>query len=945
MSKRFFLSVTLALLTLVPKAAQAQEMPPLPVDKEVRTGTLPNGLKYYIRHNEWPKDRVEFYIAQKVGSMQENDEQRGLAHFLEHMCFNGTRHFPGNTLVTYLETVGVKFGVNLNAYTSFDETVYNISDVPTASKGTLDSCLLILSDWADGLLLQEEEIDKERGVIREEWRMRSSAMQRILNRQLPVLYPNSKYAYRMPIGLMSIIDNFKPQVLRDYYEKWYRPDLQGVIVVGDINVDEMEEKIKSTFSRIKMPANPAVREYYPVENNASPIYIVDKDKEQTNNIVLIMRKVDAFPKEMKQTMGYYAYQTLAQLYTGMLNARLGELSRKPDCPFVQASVSVEDFLVSSTKSSFTLTILPKDGQSEAAVKAAYEELERVRQFGFTAGELSRVKSEQKTAFENIYNNRNKQYNPRYTQQYVRHFLDNEPMMSIEQEHEVLNMLLPMLPVEAVNSLTQAFITNNDSNFVVVGLYPEREGVVIPTPESLAAAISAARSAKLEAYVDNVKMDPLVPVTPKPVKIKKEEKAPFEYTCWTLSNGARVFWRKTDFTDGKVSLDAVSYGGMAKVKDADVANGKLLDVVMASTGTGNFTATELEKRMAGIDASVIASLGNTTEKLEGSSATKDLRSLFELLHLRFGTVKNDPDAYKHITTLLKTVLENANKRPEKAFSDTLIKALTKGNLRQKELSLDILDKADYEAIKRIYKERFASAGDFDFIITGDFDVDSLRLFTETYLATLPGTKKRETISDPLLSHPTGEYSNTFKRAMEAPKGNMAVIYSGTMPYTPENRVAMTALGEILTQRFINSIREKYGLAYSVGAVADVSKGYDERFRMRVQLPVKPEKADTALIIINEELRNIAQNGVTEEELNKVREFMLKEHDSDLRKNSYWEAAMSDYLYHGKDTTTPIPAAYKKLSSDDVRRVMNEILKQNNRVTVIMLPEDLTISADE
>ena len=555
MKKAVLLAVLAGAALLMPARVSAQGMN-LPVDTAVRVGKLSNGLTYYIRHNALPEGRAHFYIAQRVGSVQEDESQRGLAHFLEHMCFNGTDNFKGNDLIKYCESIGVKFGVNLNAFTSTDETVYNIDDVPVGREQTVDSCLLILRDWAGGLTLDPKEIDKERGVIREEWRLRSSASQRIFERNLETLYPGSRYGKRMPIGLMSVIDNFKPEALRAYYKKWYRPDLQGVIVVGDIDPDKVEASIERIFGSLPMPENAAKYETYPVPDNDTPIYVVDKDKEVQQGIIDIFFKSEAFPDSLKNSIAYAGIQYLQNVACGMMNARFNEQSTKPDCPYLGAMVRYTDYLLSKTKAAVELIVVPKPGQDTAALRAAMQDVVRARRFGFTDTEYGRMRDELMSQLEEVYTNRTKQYNAFYTQQYVDNFLDNEPIPSVADEFNLMKRLTPVLPAAAASELFGQLVARTDTNFVLLAMYPEAEGTTVPTADAFRAAVDAAASAPLTAYVDSVNTDPLVASLPKPGKIVSETPSVHGYTCWTLSNGARVFYRQTDFNDSEVLLSAV-----------------------------------------------------------------------------------------------------------------------------------------------------------------------------------------------------------------------------------------------------------------------------------------------------------------------------------------------------------------------------------------------------
>lgn len=934
---KYFLMLLVTAFCLPMAAQQIQQ---LPIDPAVRYGKLENGLTYYIRSNKLPENRVNFYIAQKVGSVQEEESQRGLAHFLEHMCFNGTKHFPDDRLIKYCESIGVKFGQNLNAYTSTDETVYNIDDVPV-SAGNIDSCLLILRDWADGLILAEGEIDKERGVIHEEWRMRSSAQMRLFERNLPKLYPGSRYGHRFPIGLMSVIDNFKYDELRAYYKKWYRPDLQGVIVVGDIDAAEMEAKVKKLFADVKMPANAAKYEHYPVPATPEAIYIVDKDKEQANNRVSLMFKHEPIPEAYRGTPVFIAQNLVTALATATINDRLGELSQKSECPFVAAAVYDGTYMISKTMDAFQLIVIPKPGQDVKAVQVAMQELERAARFGITDTEVIRARENYLSSLEKIYDNRDKQQHQFYIDQYVRHFLEGNAIPSLEQEYQITKMIAANIPAQAVSELIKEYTASTDSNFVCFANYTDKEGNKIPTADELRKAVDDAKAAKLEAYVDNVKQEPLVPVLPKKGKIKKASDAPFGYTCLALENGARVFYKVTDFNDSEVLFSAESFGGKSRTKMEDRINVEVLNDVMGSTGIGNFTAVELQKKLAGKQVScapVVAELG---EYLQGSSTPKDLRTLFELIYLRFQAPANDPDAYNNLMTYYKTQLENIEKLPDAAFSDSLSATLYGHNPLKNRIHLADLQKVDYEAVKRIYSERFASAGDFNFYFTGAINVDSLRTFVEQYIAPLEGVKKRETYTDRNIRPVKGDVTNHFVRKMETPQANIMQVWSGEVPYSIKNAAVVTALGEILSQRYLKSIREEGGMAYSVGAQGAASYGLRDTYTLQIYCPVKPALRDSALYLMEKGILDIAKGGVTDEELNKVKEFRLKNFADAQKKNSYWMELVSEKVRWNKDGRTGYEEAVKSLASDDIKDFVNKyLIKQHNRVIVTMLPEDMS-----
>lgn len=936
MKKAVLLAVLAGAALLMPARVSAQGMN-LPVDTAVRVGKLSNGLTYYIRHNALPEGRAHFYIAQRVGSVQEDESQRGLAHFLEHMCFNGTDNFKGNDLIKYCESIGVKFGVNLNAFTSTDETVYNIDDVPVGREQTVDSCLLILRDWAGGLTLDPKEIDKERGVIREEWRLRSSASQRIFERNLETLYPGSRYGKRMPIGLMSVIDNFKPEALRAYYKKWYRPDLQGVIVVGDIDPDKVEASIERIFGSLPMPENAAKYETYPVPDNDTPIYVVDKDKEVQQGIIDIFFKSEAFPDSLKNSVAYAGIQYLQNVACGMMNARFNEQSTKPDCPYLGAMVRYTDYLLSKTKAAVELIVVPKPGQDTAALRAAMQDVVRARRFGFTDTEYGRMRDELMSQLEEVYTNRTKQYNAFYTQQYVDNFLDNEPIPSVADEFNLMKRLTPVLPAAAASELFGQLVAHTDTNFVLLAMYPEAEGTTVPTADAFRAAVDAAASAPLTAYVDSVNTDPLVASLPKPGKIVSETPSVHGYTCWTLSNGARVFYRQTDFNDSEVLLSAVSKGGSSKVEDKDLANLKFFDDAMSATGVGSFTATELMKKLAGKQVSVSPSLGYLTDNLSGSATPKDLRTLFELTYLRFQEPANDPDGFNNAVAFKRSELENADKNPQLAWSDSIQATLFGHHPRRQRLTLSDLDQVTYDGVKQIYRERFASAGDFDFFFTGAFNVDSLRAYTEQYIASLPGVGERETWTDRKVNQVTGVHDNRFTRQMETPQSFIGQLWTGKEEVTLKNSLVAQTLGQVLTARYLESIREKGGMAYTVQAMGSVNRAADDRYTVFIVCPVKPEKADSALLLMRQDLDDIAKNGVTAEELDKVKKYELKTYDDSQRQNAYWQNAAVETVEWDVDPVTGFKETVEAITPADLQAFVRDVvLKQGNCVTVTMLP---------
>ena len=922
-------------------AQEMPQMPPVPVDEAVRMGKLPNGLTYYVRHNDYPEHRVNFYIAQRVGSIQEEESQRGLAHFLEHMAFNGTENYPGNGVIDYTRTLGVEFGRNLNAYTSTDQTVYNIDDVPSTRQSALDSCLLILRDWSCGLLLEGDEIDKERGVIHEEWRLRSSASQRMLERNLETLYPGSKYGKRMPIGLMSVVDGFKYNELRDYYHKWYRPDNQAIIVVGDIDVDYMEGKIKEMFGPIPAPAADAAQVVTePVPDNDEIIVVSDKDKEQQYSIIQLMFKSDPMPREMKGTMAYMLQDYVMDIVSSMLNQRLAEKAQEPDCPFIQAGSGNGAYIMSNSKEAYTIYAMPKEGQTDAALQAIMTEALRVAKHGFTATEYARAKEEYMSQLQKQYDNRSKISNARYGRSYIANYLEGDPIPSMETEYAIMNQIVPMLPVEMINQgVAEMFPQENNENVVVLCFNQEKEGNTYPTVEGLTGAITAARNSNIEAYVDNVKNEPLMTKLPKAGKIKKETKnAKLGYDELILSNGAKVILKKTDFKDNEIRMYAVSKGGSSLYGQKDWANTELFDMAIMQSGLGNFSNQELEKALAGKQASASLSLGTYTESLSGQSTIKDLETMFQLAYLRMTDLRKDDKAYANIMNLLETALKNKGLQPEAAFADSVNVTLNNHTWRYRPFEAECLKDVNYDRIMQIAKERTANAADFTFYFVGSFDNDTIRKHICQYIASLPAKGKKENWVN-VDEHPNGTVLNHFTRKMETPKANAQMYWhSSAIPFTIQNSILADMAGEVLSKVYLQKIREDAGAAYSAGASGDVDYEGDKVFSyVMASVPMKPEKAAEALDIMRQEVPAAAQS-VDAATLADIKAANLKNYDTMLKENGFWINALRMWDQRGIDIVNGYREAVNAVTPQQVSDFIKKLMASGNKIEVVMMPQE-------
>lgn len=929
-----------ALLLLVCGMASAQQMPSIPVDKSVRMGKLDNGMTYYIRHNELPEHRADFYIAQKVGSILEEDNQRGLAHFLEHMCFNGTTHFPGDKLLRYLESHGVKFGTNVNAMTGLDETIYNISNVPTDhGMGLQDSCLLILHDWANDLLLEDKEIDKERGVIHEEWRSSMGATMRMYEKTFPVIFPGSKYGHRLPIGIMEVVDNFPYKAIRDYYHTWYRPDQQGLVIVGDVDVDRMEAKIKEMFCDIKMPANAVERIYEPVPDNDQAIYAMASDKEQSQETMILMYKTDAFPRDQKNSLMYLAQEYITSVISMMFNERFEDLSQKADAPFLAAQFAYGEFIVAKTKDALSFYGIPKNGMEKQTLQALTREALRVREHGFTSGEYERARQEYLSQLEKQYTNRDKMQNVQYVNQYVSHFTDNEPIPSVEDEYKLLNQLAPSIPLEAINQAMKQLIPTDDKNMVVLILAPEKEGMTLPAEADLKAAVAAARTEKIEALVDNTKHEPIMANAPKAGKIVKEETDQELGTqIWTLSNGAKVISLKTDYNESQVILSGFSRGGSNKYGEKDRINVKMLNNVMGNSGLGNFTRNELSKALSGIQASSSVSIGSYENNIQGNCVPKDMETMFQLVHLGFTAPLRDDEAYNALLARERMTLENYDAEPTNAFMDALRSSLYANHPMSKRLQLEDLDKVDYARIMEMYKECISDGGAFTFIVVGNFEEQKLRECCETYLASLPATGKKEKSVDNGMRFAKGQNEVSFARKMENPQTYVGVFQSGTCDYTLANDVKVNMVAQVLTMIYLEIIREEMGATYSVQC-AGTTTSETKEFVFQTILPIKPETKDEVLKVINGSLENLGKSGIEAKYFDKVKEYMIKQYQDNQKLNAYWssviESKETDHLDYKKDYLNTV----NSITAEELQKFVNDVvLKQNNRTVVVMTPEE-------
>lgn len=933
-----FKHMLLGLTVLCFTATKAQQMPTVPVDKQVRIGHLENGLTYYIRANKLPENRANFYIVQRVGSILEEENQRGLAHFLEHMAFHGSKHFPedqtGSGIISYLETIGVKFGANLNAYTGMDETVYNINDVPTDRRGSVDSCLLILHDWSNSLFLRDKDIDKERKVIHEEWRTRRSASSRLIDSIAPVIFAGSKYAERMPIGLMSVVDNFKPKELRDYYHKWYRPDLQSIIIVGDVDAEQVEKDVKRIFSHIPKPVNAAERVYEKVPDNETPAVAVVADKEQPTGYFMVSYKRDAVTADQKKAIDYLVYDFAMDMVDQMLTDRLQEMMENENPPFAYAYASNGSFFGIATKDAMQLLGVIKPGQADTTLLTLLREAKRVHDFGFTESEYERAKADWLSNIEKLYNERDKQKNNYYVQQYVDHFLTGEPIPSIEDYYQLMSQIVPTVPLAAINQLAAECISKNNRAIVLMGNEEQRS--TYPTPEHIRQIISRVDGEKLQAYAEETITEPLLASLPKPGKVVKEEKlSDLGATLWTLSNGARVAVKKTDFKQDEIRISGFAYGGKSLMDSRYVAEQKLMDEAASVGGLGKFSVPDLKKVLAGKNVSGSISIGEYNQSMGGNSSVKDLETLMQLLYLQFTSVRKDETAYKALTSRIKGVLPMLANNPDFVFNDSLMMAVYNNNPLVRIPTVEEIDAANYDAVLSLYRARLANAADYTFTIVGNVDESTLRPLVEQYIASLPASKPTQPpFNKNYLPKRKGSYAVHFSREMETPKATTAIIYSGDMAYTPDNLILLSALEDLFEMEFTDKIREKLGGTYGVSVISEAQKMPSDHFSLQFRYDCAPERRAELTEAMNKVTERLCSEGPDATMLQKVKEYMIKQHTDNLKENAYALSATQRYVVYGIDINADYEKKVNALTIESVRDFANQLLSQGNRIEVSM-----------
>ena len=903
----------------------------IPVDARITVGSLSNGLRYWIRENREPKNRAELRLVINAGSVLEDEDQLGLAHVVEHLAFNGSTHFPQQKLVDFMQSIGMRFGPDLNAFTGFDETIYLLK-VPTDSPEILQTSFLILEDWAQGVTFDPKAVDKERGIIVEEWRLGQGADERIREKQFPVLLRGSRYAERNPIGRKEVIETFSVDTLKRFYKTWYRPDLMAVIAVGDFDRARIEELVKKHFGPLKVPPGAPARPAYPVPDHEETLFSIVADKEAEQNVVAVYHKL---PLADQDKVGDYRRMLVERLFNAMLNSRLVEITQKPGAPFLGAVSSRGRFV--GSKDVYVISALVADGGVPRGLEALYAEGEKVARYGFTATEIERQKSEMLRYFERAMVERNTEDSGDLAEEFTRAFLEGEPTPGIQYEYELHMAFMPGITLEETNALAREWMTPR--NRVITATVPEKAGVPVPTEAELRAVLESVKTAELAAYVDTTTDAPLVPEPPAPGAIVSERRIEeVGLTEWTLSNGARVVLKPTAFKEDEILFRAISAGGVSLAEDETLIPANTADQVVPAGGLGGFSAVDLQKKLAGKAVSVSPAIDELEEGLSGSASPRDAETLFELIYLTFTAPRADPVVFESLKSQWKAFLENRAQNPETVFTDTLRTTMQRDQPRFRPMTVDEIPKMSLERSLDFYRDRFADASDFTFVFVGNLDQEKLRPLVERYLASLPSLSRKETWRDWRVEPPEGVVKRTVEKGVE-PKSLAAIVFSGPFAYTAENRVAIRAAAQILEDRLRKLLREKVSGTYDVSVQPSYGRIPREEFRMGIDLGADPERIDELVGLIFKEIRKLQKKGPKTEEVLEVRLAESRDYETNSRQNGWWLRQLLERYRLNEDPAAlaKVADSFAVLTPASVKAAAKTYFNTKRYVQVVLYPE--------
>lgn len=906
---------------------------PIPLDPAVRTGKLKNGMTYYIRQNAKPENKVELRLAVNVGSILENEKQLGLAHFTEHMCFNGTKNFEKNELVSYLQSLGIRFGADLNAYTSFDETVY-ILPIQSDDEVILDKGLLVLEDWASRVTFADEEIDKERGVVIEEWRMGRGASQRMRDKYFPILFQGSRYAERLPIGTLEVLETFSYQTIRDFYKTWYRPDLMAIIAVGDIDPDAMEKKIKERFGRIPTAKKPQPRLSYPVPGHKETLVSVQRDPEQPFTQIQLIYKHD--PKPVKTSADFR--QTLVNdLYNGMLNTRLGELRQSADPPFINGSAYYGSLI--RTKDAYQSFAIVSENGIEKGLKALVRENERVKRYGFTPGEFERYKKVMLSNYERQFNERDKTESRAFAGEYIRHFLSQEPIPGIAFEFDFVKQQLPTITLEEVNRLATQWITQENRVVIITG--PEKEGLNGPENAQVMAWLAEVAKETVTPYEDKALASSLMEQLPTPgsvTSVKAMEK--IGTAELTFANGVKVVLKPTDFKNDEILLNAFKMGGGSLFPDKDQHSTNFAAQVINLSGIADFSATDLQKMMTGNTAKVSPYLSQYRQGFTGSTAPKDLETMLQMVHLYMTAPRKDPAAFQGFVANNKALYQNLMSSPQFYYSDQVSQLLTNNHPRGGGFPKpDDFDQIDLDRVMDIFQASFGNANGFTFFFTGNFQMETIVPMLERYLGSLPAQAVASNFQDLGIRPPKGIIRKDIRKGTDQ-KSMVTIFMGGEATYDRQDAYHVRCIGEILSIKLIEQLREEKGGVYSVGARASMSKIPYGSYSMNISFPTSVDKVEDLIKAALTELEKIKKEGPKPADLAKIKEAQKKEYQENLKQNNFWNSVLEDSYYTGFDPEEILGAEARidQLTAEALQKAANIFFDGQNMITAVLLPED-------
>ena len=915
--------------------AQAKLEDPLPQDPNTVVGKLPNGITYYLRHNEEPKGQASFYIIRNAGALLEEDNQDGLAHFLEHMAFQGTKNFPGKGIISTMERHGVAFGRDVNAYTTQNETVYNLSSVPTENPALLDTCLMILHDWSYYLTLSEEEIDAERGVISEEWRQRRNADFRMQAQMMPVVFKGSKYAERDVIGELDIIQNFKPETIRDFYHKWYRTDLEAVAIVGDFDVKDMEERVKKILSSVPAIENPAPRPFYEIPAHEEIRYCLATDPEATSSGISIMMVKEGTPAAVKATHAYLKEGLIASFFNGMIRTRLAEIMQQANPPYMGGSIGFGGF--ARGYESYSISATAKPNEEAIALETILTENERAVRYGFLDSELERLKTNMLVSLESSYKEKDKTHNESYIGEMQANFLEQEPIIDVDYYYNYMKQLIPSITVEEINAQVKEWNDGKNMSIVITG---PSEGVTHLTEEECLAIMEKVKKADIAPYVDSASEASLISEDLKGGKIVETKQLPeFDAVEWTLDNGAKVVFRHADYEKDDVSLTSYSAGGTSLYGLDMLASANNAASFVGNFGLGDFDAITLGKMLTGKMANTGVSIGGLSESVSGSSTPQDVETMLQMVYLRFEKPRFDRDIFESIISRNKAMMPMMANQPQKIMQDSLQRIMSNYNERSMLFNEEYLNKISFEQIEQVYRDRIKDASDFTFFIVGNIDEETIKPLVEKYIGSIKDEEREETWKDNGVRGPKGLTERVIELDLQDPKATVITNFSKEMPYSMYNSICNSILQGVLDLRYTENIREKEGGTYGVGVSAGSSRIPYSEYSMTMQFDCDPARAEHLKTLIYAETEKLQKEAPTEEEMNKVISNMEKSREQSKNHNKYWMNALYSYYVTGINTADPknYEDILSKITAKDIQKFAQKLFKGADVIDVIFTPK--------